>query len=195
MRLLVFGSGRGSNFQAIHRSILKNELDAEVVAVISDVHDAAIIEYAKNNDINTIVVDNSGKERHEYERLIIDNIHDLNYDLVILAGYMRILSSEFIRSLKMPILNIHPSILPSFPGLNAQKQAFEYGVKITGCTVHLVNEIVDGGKILAQRCVEVKNNDTVDSLSARILEQEHIIYTKTIREIIQGKITLNMQKI
>ncbi len=195
MRLLVFGSGIGSNFQAIHRSILKNELDAEVVAVISDVHDAAIIEYAKNNDIDTIVVDNSGKERHEYERLIIDNIHDLNYDLVILAGYMRILSSEFIRSLKMPILNIHPSILPSFPGLNAQKQAFEYGVKITGCTVHLVNEIVDGGKILAQRCVEVKNNDTVDSLSARILEQEHIIYTKTIREIIQGKITLNMQKI
>lgn len=190
MKLLVFGSGRGSNFQAIHKSILDGTLKATIAAVISDVPEAAILEYAREHNIPEFAIDKAGLERDDHEMKVMETVQQIEYDLVILAGYMRILSVVFINSLEKPILNIHPSLLPSFKGLHAQKQALEAGVKVSGCTVHLVNEVLDGGKILDQVCVRVEEYDTVTTLSDRILVQEHILYSRVVQDIIDGKILL-----
>ncbi|MCY3412322.1 MAG: phosphoribosylglycinamide formyltransferase [Candidatus Heimdallarchaeota archaeon] len=188
MRIVAFGSGRGSNFKAIHANIKSGTLQAKIVSVISD-KESAMIEYAKKEGLEHKVF-SIYSTRNEHEDRILNYLKSVGFDLVILAGYMRILSSNFITAIEKPILNIHPSLLPSFPGLHAQRQALEYGVKITGCTVHLVNEIMDGGRILAQRAVEVRDNDTEETLSQRILQQEHRLYSEVIRKIVQKEIMI-----
>ncbi|MCX7794941.1 MAG: phosphoribosylglycinamide formyltransferase [bacterium] len=179
LRLGVLVSGRGTNLQAIIDSINEGKLSAEIVIVISDNPNAMALERAKRVNIPTVYV-KPGK-RSEFEGEIIKILEKNNVDLIVLAGFMRILSSDFVNHFPLRIINIHPSLLPSFPGLNAQKQALEYGVKITGCTVHFVNEIVDGGPIILQEAVPVYDDDTVETLSARILEKEHKILVEAIR--------------
>ena len=172
-------SGRGTNLQAIIDSINEGKLLAEIVIVISDNPKAMALERAKIANIPTAYV-KPGK-KSEFEREIIRILEENKVDLIVLAGFMRILSADFVSRFPLRIINIHPSLLPSFPGLEAQRQALEYGVKITGCTVHFVNEIVDGGPIILQEAVPVYDDDTVESLSARILEKEHKILVEAIR--------------
>jgi len=179
LRLGVLASGRGTNLQAIIDSINEGKLLAEIVIVISDNPKAMALERAKRANIPTAYV-KPGK-RSEFEREIIRILEENKVDLIVLAGFMRILSADFVSRFPLRIINIHPSLLPSFPGLEAQRQALEYGVKITGCTVHFVNEIVDGGPIILQEAVPVYDDDTVESLSARILEKEHKILVEAIR--------------
>jgi phosphoribosylglycinamide formyltransferase-1 len=179
LRLGVLVSGRGTNLQAIIDSINEGKLLAEIVIVISDNPKAMALERAKIANIPTAYV-KPGK-KSEFEREIIRILEENKVDLIVLAGFMRILSADFVSRFPLRIINIHPSLLPSFPGLEAQRQALEYGVKITGCTVHFVNEIVDGGPIILQEAVPVYDDDTVESLSARILEKEHKILVEAIR--------------
>ncbi|MEW5692881.1 MAG: phosphoribosylglycinamide formyltransferase [Candidatus Hydrogenedentota bacterium] len=181
IKLAVLASGRGSNFQAILQSILKNELDATIKALISDNKDAKALTIAKENNIPTFYIPYDKNNRIEFEKKAIEIIDSYSCDLIILAGFMRILTSFFVKYYENKILNIHPSLLPAFKGLDAQKQALLYGVKITGCSVHIVTENLDDGPILAQRAVPVYDNDTVESLSQRILEQEHILYVEAIK--------------
>jgi phosphoribosylglycinamide formyltransferase-1 len=179
LRLGILVSGRGTNLQAIIDSINEGKLLAEIVIVISDNPKAMALERAKIANIPTAYV-KPGK-KSEFEREIIRILEENKVDLIVLAGFMRILSADFVSRFPLRIINIHPSLLPSFPGLEAQRQALEYGVKITGCTVHFVNEIVDGGPIILQEAVPVYDDDTVESLSARILEKEHKILVEAIR--------------
>ena len=179
LRLGVLVSGRGTNLQAIIDSINEGKLLAEIVIVISDNPKAMALERAKIANIPTAYV-KPGK-KSEFEREIIRILEENKVDLIVLAGFMRILSADFVSRFPLRIINIHPSLLPSFPGLEAQRQALEYGVKITGCTVHFVNEIVDGGPIILQEAVPVYDDDTVESLSARIMEKEHKILVEAIR--------------
>jgi phosphoribosylglycinamide formyltransferase-1 len=179
LRLGVLVSGRGTNLQAIIDSINEGKLLAEIVIVISDNPKAMALERAKIANIPTAYV-KPGK-KSEFEREIIRILEENKVNLIVLAGFMRILSADFVSRFPLRIINIHPSLLPSFPGLEAQRQALEYGVKITGCTVHFVNEIVDGGPIILQEAVPVYDDDTVESLSARILEKEHKILVEAIR--------------
>ena len=154
--------------------------NAEVAIVVSDKADARGLELAKEREIETRVVDRRGRNREEHEREIISVLREHEVDLVCLAGYMRLLSPCFIEAFKKRILNIHPSLLPAFPGLDAQRQALEHGVKMSGCTVHFVDETLDGGPIIAQCAVPVLEGDTVETLSARILEQEHKLYPEAV---------------
>ena len=179
LRLGVLVSGRGTNLQAIIDSINEGKLLAEIVIVISDNPNAMALERAKRANIPTAYV-KPGK-KSEFEREIIRILEENKVNLIVLAGFMRILSADFVSRFPLRIINIHPSLLPSFPGLEAQRQALEYGVKITGCTVHFVNEIVDGGPIILQEAVPVYDDDTVESLSARIMEKEHKILVEAIR--------------
>jgi phosphoribosylglycinamide formyltransferase-1 len=184
----VLVSGRGTNLQAIIDSISRGELDAEIKIVISDNPNALALERAKKANIPTVYV-KPGK-RSEFEREIIRILEENKVELIVLAGFMRILSVNFVSYFPMKIINIHPSLLPSFPGLQAQKQALEYGVKITGCTVHFVNEVVDGGPIILQEAVPIYDNDTVESLSDRILEREHRILVEAIRLFGEGRLRI-----
>lgn len=183
-RLGVLISGRGSNFQAIHRNIVAGHLDAQIACVISNVPDAAGLTYAREQGLRVYALNSKGVPRLDFDRQTIQILRDHQVDLVCLAGYMRLLTPDFIRAFPNRILNIHPSLLPSFPGLHAQKQALEHGVKITGCTVHFVDEGLDSGPIIAQRAVPVLPSDTEESLSDRILAEEHQLYTEALREII-----------
>jgi phosphoribosylglycinamide formyltransferase-1 len=158
--------------------------DAEVAVVISDKVGARGLELARERGIETIAIERRGRNREEHEREILAVLHERQIDLVCLAGYMRLLSPCFIEAFRGRILNIHPSLLPAFPGLDAQRQALEHGVKVSGCTVHFVDETLDGGPIIAQRTVPVINGDTVESLSARILDQEHQLYPEAINLIL-----------
>jgi phosphoribosylglycinamide formyltransferase-1 len=181
MRLAVLLSGRGSNFAAIHDAIQRGELDAEIVCVISNRPDAAGIERAKEWGLDAHVIDHrtfASRPAHEYEVLRI--LERARPDFIALAGYMRLLSAEFVAKYPHRILNIHPSLLPSFPGVDAQKQAVDYGVRISGCTVHFVDENLDAGPIIVQRAVEVRDGDDAGSLAARILEQEHGAYVEAL---------------
>lgn len=179
LRLGVLVSGRGTNLQAIIDSIQRGELSAEIVIVISDNPNAMALERARMANIPTAYV-KPGK-KSEFEAEIIRILEENNVELIVLAGFMRILSPNFVNHFPLRIINIHPSLLPSFPGLEAQRQALEYGVKITGCTVHFVNELVDAGPIILQEAVSVYDDDTVESLSNRILEKEHKILVEAIR--------------
>lgn len=179
LRIGVLVSGRGTNLQAIIDSIQRGDLSAEIAIVISDNQNAMALERAKRANIPTAYV-KPGK-KSEFEGEIIRILEENNVELIVLAGFMRILSSNFVNHFPLRIINIHPSLLPSFPGLEAQRQALEYGVKITGCTVHFVNEMVDAGPIILQEAVPVYDNDTVESLSNRILEKEHKILVEAIR--------------
>jgi phosphoribosylglycinamide formyltransferase-1 len=195
MRLGILISGRGSNFEAIANSIAQRKLDAEIAIVISNRANAAGIEVARERGIPLRVIASAGMDRETYDKLLIDELRTHEVDLVCLAGFMRLLSADFIRAFPNRVLNIHPSLLPAFAGLDAQRQALEYGVRITGCTVHFVDEFLDSGPIIIQSAVPVLDADTVESLSARILLQEHVIYSKAIRYIVDGKVTIEGRRV
>ena len=158
--------------------------DAEIAIVITDKPGARGLELARERGIDTIAIGRRGRNREEHEHEIIAVLRERHVDLVCLAGYMRLLSPCFVEAFRGRILNIHPSLLPAFPGLDAQRQALEHGVKVSGCTVHFVDETLDGGPIIAQRAVPVIEGDTVDSLSARILEQEHQLYPEAVALVV-----------
>ncbi|MBI1791887.1 MAG: phosphoribosylglycinamide formyltransferase [Acidobacteria bacterium] len=186
-RLGILLSGRGSNFQAIADQIGAGALDARIAVVISSRTQAPGLEIAHRRGLNAVCLPSKNLEREVYDRQLADVLRDNQVDLVCLAGFMRLLSGWFVRQFPMRILNIHPSLLPAFPGLDAQHQALDHGVKIAGCTVHFVDENLDAGPIVLQAAVPVLDGDTVDSLSARILEQEHRIYSQAIRIVLEGK--------
>jgi phosphoribosylglycinamide formyltransferase 1 len=185
-RLGILLSGRGSNFLAIADAIAEKSLAAEIAIVISNRPDAPGLAAALDRGIHAVSFPSKGLDREFYDRQLIDTLRAHQVDLVCLAGYMRILSGYFIREFPLRILNIHPSLLPSFPGLDAQHQALEHGAKIAGCTVHFVDEGIDSGPIVAQAAVPVLDEDTADSLSARILKEEHRLYSKAIALVLSG---------
>ncbi len=186
-RLAVLLSGRGSNFLAIHEACVRGELPAEVVVVISNKTDARGIERARELGLPAFAIDHKKfSSRADHEAEIVRILDGHAPDIVVLAGYMRLLSAGFVARYRHRITNIHPSLLPSFPGVDAQKQAVEYGVKVSGCTVHLVDESLDGGPILVQRPVPVFDADDADILSERILAQEHAAYVEALRRICGG---------
>ena len=186
MNLGILLSGRGSNFEAIADNIDAGRLAAKISIVISNRADAGGIESARRRRLNALVIPSKGRQREEHDRDVVAALRQANVDLVILAGYMRLLSPWFIQQFPQRILNIHPSLLPAFPGLEAQKQAFDYGVQISGCSVHFVDEHLDHGPIIVQRAVPVLPDDDEHTLAARILEQEHKAYTEAIRIVIEG---------
>ena len=183
-RLGILLSGRGSNFLAIADSVAGGRIPADIAIVISNRADAPGIEAARQRRLNALVIPSKGRVREEHDREVIAALRDARVDLVCLAGYMRLLSPEFVRAFPGRILNVHPSLLPAFPGLDAQKQALDYGVKVSGCTVHIVDEHLDHGPILVQRAVPVLPGDDEHTLAARILEQEHIAYTEAIHIVL-----------
>ena len=181
-------SGRGSNFEAIARNLASGAIpDARIAVVISNRTDAGGIETAKRLNLETLVIPSKGKQREDHDREVVTALQQHKVDLVCLAGYMRLLSPFFVKQFPHKILNIHPSLLPAFPGLEAQQQAFAYGVKIAGCTVHFVDEELDHGAIIVQKSVPVLETDDEHTLAARILEQEHIAYSEAIRLVLAGK--------
>jgi phosphoribosylglycinamide formyltransferase 1 len=181
-------SGRGSNFVAIADSIAAGRIpDARIAAVISNRADAAGLETARARGLNAIAIPSKGKAREDHDREVVDALHEHKVDLICLAGYMRLLSPWFVQQFPARILNIHPSLLPSFPGLEAQQQAFAYGVKVTGCTVHFVDEELDHGAIIVQKPVPVLDGDDEHTLAARILEQEHVAYSEAVKIVLEGK--------
>ena len=186
-RLGILISGRGSNFEAIADSVASGQLDAEIAVVISNRPEAPGLETARERGLNAVCLPSKGLDREVYDRMLAAELHKHGVELVCLAGFMRLLSAGFIREFPNRILNIHPSLLPAFPGLDAQHQALEHGVKITGCTVHFVDEDLDAGPIVIQAAVPVLDDDTEETLSARILKQEHRIYSEAIGIVIAGK--------
>ena len=192
----VLASGRGTNLQAIIEAIEEGRIDGKISIVISDNWDALAIKRAEQNNIETRYINfKEFKDREDYDKEIIKTLKKKKVDLVVLAGYMRILTPYFINVYKNKIMNIHPALLPSFPGLHAQRQAVEYGVKISGCTVHFVDEGVDSGPIILQKAVEVKDNDTEESLAERILKEEHQIYPQAIQLFSQGRLIIKGRKV
>ena len=184
MKIGILISGRGSNMVALVDAVKSGEIpDSEVAVVISDKPNAPGLEKARERDVDTVVIERRGRIREEHDAEIATELQIRNVELVCLAGYMRLLSPDFIHAFENRIVNIHPSLLPAFPGLDAQRQAFQHGVKVTGCTVHFVNEDLDAGPIILQRSVEVRDDDTEESLSARILEQEHLAYVEAVRRL------------
>jgi phosphoribosylglycinamide formyltransferase 1 len=180
-------SGRGSNFVAIADSIEAGRIaDARIAVVVSNRADAPGVATARQRGLNAVVIPSKGRTREEHDREVVGTLKQHNVDLICLAGYMRLLSSWFVRQFPGRILNIHPSLLPAFPGLEAQEQAFAYGVKVSGCTVHFVDEELDHGAIIVQRTVPVLDSDDEHSLAERILEQEHIAYTAAINTVLRG---------
>ena len=187
-RLGILLSGRGSNFIAIAESVAAGRIpNTEIAVVISNKADAPGLAAASARDLTTLAIEANGRKRAEHDAAIVAALREHRVDLVCLAGYMRLLSPSFIQAFPQRILNIHPSLLPAFPGLDAQHQAFEYGVKVAGCTVHFVDEQLDHGDIILQRAVAVDDSDDASTLSARILVQEHIAYTEAINLVLSGE--------
>jgi phosphoribosylglycinamide formyltransferase 1 len=181
-------SGRGSNFEAIANNVASGKIpNARIAVVISNKPDAGGLEIAKRMGLEAIVVPSKGKQREEHDREVVAALQQHKVDLVCLAGYMRLLSPWFVQQFPQKILNIHPSLLPAFPGLEAQEQAFVAGVKVTGCTVHFVDEELDHGAMIVQKKVPVLDTDDVPALAARILEQEHLAYAEAINIVLEGK--------
>ena len=181
-------SGRGSNFEAIAKNVAEGKIaDARIVIVISNKADAAGIATAKGLGLETLVVPSKGKEREDHDREVVAALQHHKVDLICLAGYMRLLSPWFVKQFPHKILNVHPSLLPAFPGLEAQQQAFAYGVKVAGCTVHFVDEELDHGAIIVQKSIPVLDTDDEHTLAARILEQEHLAYSDAVRIVLAGK--------
>src|SRR5271157_1995791 len=187
-KLGILLSGRGSNFEAIARNVQAGKIPAEIAVVISNKPDAFGLERARAMGLETRYIPSKGKEREAFDREVVAALREFQVDLVCLAGFMRILSPYFIWEFPRRILNIHPALLPSFPGEDAQRQALEHGVKFTGCTVHLVNEGMDTGPIVGQAVVPVRDDDTVESLAARILAEEHRIYSEAICLMLEDKV-------
>ena len=194
-RLGILLSGRGSNFAAIARNIGAGRLDAEIAIVISNKPDAAGLATARELGLKAICLPSKGLEREAYDRLVIAELRAAQVDLVCLAGFMRLLSAAFVREFPLRILNIHPSLLPAFPGLDAQHQAFDYGARISGCTVHFVDEKLDHGPIVLQEAVPVENGDTSEMLAARILAAEHRVYTEAIRIVLAGRYRIEGRRV
>jgi phosphoribosylglycinamide formyltransferase-1 len=195
-RIGVLLSGRGSNFVALAESIAAGRVPgAEIVIVISNREGAPGLALAEARGIKAKAIPSKGLAREEYDRLAVEELRKANVDLVCLAGFMRLLSPYFVAAFPQRILNIHPSLLPSFPGLEASRQALEYGVKFTGCTVHLVDENLDAGPILAQSVVPVRDDDTEATLSERILTEEHRIYTEAVRLIVSEKYRIEGRRV
>lgn len=181
-------SGRGSNFEAIAKNVASGKIpDARISVVISNVPNAGGLEVARRLGTTAIVVPSKGKQREAHDREMVTVLRDHKVDLICLAGYMRLLSPWFVQQFPQRILNIHPSLLPAFPGLEAQQQAFAYGVKVAGCTVHFVDEELDHGAIVVQKAVPVMDDDDEHTLAARILEQEHAAYSEAIHIVLEGK--------
>ncbi len=194
-RLGILLSGRGSNFEAIADQVAGGRIDAEIAVVIGNRPEARGLEVACQRGLKAVCIPSKGQDREAYDRLLIQELKTHAVDLVCLAGFMRLLSATFVRAFPERILNIHPSLLPAFPGLDAQKQALEHGVKITGCTVHLVDEFLDAGPVVLQAAVPVLDEDTVESLSARILAQEHRIYSDAIRIVLDGRFRIEGRRL
>jgi phosphoribosylglycinamide formyltransferase-1 len=188
-------SGRGSNFEAIAHSVATGHIPARIAVVISNREDAPGLARARQMGLPARCIASQGKEREAYDREVVAVLKEHGVDIVCLAGFMRILSPYFIHEFPHRILNIHPALLPAFPGTDAQKRALEYGVKYTGCTVHLVDEGVDTGPIICQAVVPVRDDDTVETLSARILEEEHRIYPEAIRLVAEDRIRLEGRRV
>lgn len=194
-RLGILLSGRGSNFEAIADNIAKGRIDAETAVVIANRPEARGLEIARQRGLPTICLPSKGLDREVYDRQLILELKKHEVELVCLAGFMRLLSAHFVREFPHRILNIHPSLLPAFPGLDAQYQALQHGVKITGCTVHFVDEYLDAGPIILQAAVPVLDEDTVESLSERILKEEHRIYSEAIQIVLSGSYTLENRRV
>jgi len=185
-RIAILISGRGSNMIALADAIQNRRIpNAEIAVVLSDQPDAKGLRAAQERGLKTLVIERGGRKREEHDREIVSVLREEGVDLVCLAGYMRVLSPFFVDAFKERILNIHPSLLPLFPGLDAQRQALDQGAKVSGCTVHFVDNTLDGGPIIAQRSVPVLEDDTVETLSTRILEQEHILYPEAVTSIVE----------
>ena len=190
MKIGILISGRGSNMVALVDAVKSGEIpDSEVAVVVSDKPNAAGLEKAHERGVETLVIERRGRSREEHDADLIHELRRREVELVCLAGYMRLLSKDFVHAFENRIVNIHPSLLPAFPGLNVQQQAIDAGVKTSGCTVHFVNEDLDAGPIILQRTVEVKFGDTADSLAARILDQEHGAYVEAVKRIVIGAST------
>jgi len=185
-RLGILLSGRGSNFMAIADNVAAGRIPAEIAVVISNRPNAPGLEEAERRGLETRMIPSKGLEREQYDRQVVKVLKEKGVDLVCLAGFMRLLSPSFVCEFPNRILNIHPSLLPAFPGLDAQRQALEYGVRITGCTVHFVDENLDAGPIIAQSALAVLDDDTPESLSERVLKEEHRIYSEAINIVLSG---------
>lgn len=193
MKIVVFASGRGSNFKAIVENIENGSLtNVEISLLLSNKPNAKVLTYAEEKSIPHVCVDDSQYlSRADYEKAVLNEVQQVSCNLVVLAGYMKILGEDFLENVGCPVVNIHPALLPAFPGLHAQKQAVDYGVKVSGCTVHFVDNELDHGPIIAQVPVPVKDDDDEDSLSARILVQEHQIYSVCLQLIADKKVTFD----
>lgn len=194
-KLGILLSGRGSNFEAIANSVDSNKIDAEIAVVISNKPNALGLERARARDIPAVCIPSKGLEREEYDRQVVALLREKKVDLVCLAGFMRLVSAYFVKEFRQRILNVHPSLLPAFPGLEGQKQALDYGVKFTGCTVHFVDEHLDAGPIIRQATVPVNDDDTEETLSLRILKEEHRIYTEAINLVLSGKFRIAERRV
>ena len=184
-------SGRGSNFEAIAKNVASGKIsNARIAIVISNRADAGGIEVAQRLGLKAVVIPSKGKAREDHDREVAARLQQQRVDLVCMAGYMRLLSPWFVKQFPHRILNIHPSLLPAFPGLEAQEQAFAYGVKVAGCTVHFVDEELDHGPIIVQKSVPVLDSDDEHTLAARILEQEHIAYSEAIKIVLEGNFNI-----
>jgi phosphoribosylglycinamide formyltransferase-1 len=195
-RLGVLLSGRGSNFEALAESVAAGRIpNAEIAIALSNREDARGIEKARDFGIEARVISSKGLEREAYDKLVIAALQEKRVDLVCLAGYMRLLSPQFVAAFRNRILNIHPSLLPAFPGLEAQRQALEHGAKFSGCTVHFVDENLDAGPIVLQACVPIKDSDTPETLAERILHEEHRIYTEAVRIVLEGRFRIENRRV
>jgi len=196
LNIAVFASGRGTNFQSIIDAVKTGEIKAKIKILISDNQEAGALKRAEREDIENIFINPAHFEsKEDYEEELINILEGVNTDLVVLAGYMRILSPFFVSKFKNKIVNIHPSLLPAFKGLEAQKQAVEYGVKYSGCTVHFVDQGMDTGPIIKQAVVEVKADDTAEDLAARILKEEHKIYPEVVNLIAEDRLEIEGRKV
>ncbi len=194
-RIAVLLSGRGSNFKAIANQVDQGMLDAEIALVVSNNESAAGLDEARRHGLKTAYLPSAGLKREEYDQSVVRLLEENEVALVCLAGFMRILSPVFVKAFPLRILNIHPSLLPAFPGLEAQRQALEYGVKFSGCTVHFVDESLDGGPIVRQIMVPVLDGDTVEDLSDRILWQEHRLYSEAIEKVLAGRCDIRGRRV
>jgi len=195
-RIGVLLSGRGSNFEALAESVAAGRIpNAEIVIVIGNREDAPGLEKARARGVAARAMPSKGLEREAYDRQVVAVLQECRVDLVCLAGYMRMLSRHFVAAFPQRILNIHPSLLPAFPGLEAQRQALEHGVKFSGCTVHFVDENLDAGPIIVQAVVPVEDGDTPDTLAARILREEHRIYSEAVRIVLEGRYRIQGRRV
>jgi phosphoribosylglycinamide formyltransferase-1 len=195
-RIGVLLSGRGSNFEALAESVAAGRIpNAEIALVVSNRENAPGIERARRRGIEARVIPSKGLEREAYDKLVAAALREKNVERVCLAGYMRLLSPYFVAAFPHRILNIHPSLLPAFPGLEAQRQALEHGAKFSGCTVHFVDENLDAGPIVLQVAVPIEDSDTVETLSERILREEHRIYAEAVRIVLEGRYRIENRRV